>query len=73
MNSQIAFFMTIAGKRRRGVPTQVGAKSSWFRIMDGAKSSYTIKRHHKKHNVQMKEIPEYDSTDTSIKYDPQTS
>lgn len=73
MKTVAKFKMDVAGARRIGVPVEVNTHSGWFRIMDGAKSSYTIKRHYKKHNVQMKEILEYDSTDTSIKYDSQTS
>jgi len=51
------FGMDVGGIRRLGVPVTVNKKSGWFRIMEGAKTSYVIKRHYRKHNVRfVKEI-----------------
>lgn len=53
------FFMDVAGTRRIGVPVTINTKgyTGWFRIMDGARTSFTIKRHFTKHHVEIKEIP----------------
>lgn len=49
------FMMDVSGKRRLGVPVRIGKHTGTFRIMDGARSSYVIKRHFKKHNVKIRE------------------
>lgn len=67
-----AFFMDVGNTRRLGVPIHVGLHTSWFRIMDGARSSYVIKRHHIKHNVQIKETTR-EPFHTTIRYEAQTS
>jgi len=46
------FKMDVGGVRRVGKPVSVHQKTGWFRIMKGAKTSYVIKRHYVKHNVQ---------------------
>jgi len=74
MAQLIRFFMDVNGKRRIGAPAgEPGSKTSWFRIMDGAKSSYVIKRHYKKHNVTYKEVVRDEDVHTSFRYEDQTS
>ena len=70
---RLGVYMTVSGKRRLGVPIHVGVNTSWFRIMDGAKSSYVIKRHHVKHNVQITEAERYEAIYSPTGYEAQTS
>jgi len=73
MAELIRFFMDVDGKRRIGAPVSPNKKTGWFRIMDGAKSSYVIKRHYKKHNVIYKEVITDEDVHTSFRYEDQTS
>jgi len=49
------FMMDVGDTRRLGVPTMINKNTGWFRIMDGARTSYVIKRHFKKHHVTIVE------------------
>jgi len=67
------FFMTVNGKRRIGVPTMMNHKTAWFRIMDGARTSYVIKRNYTKHNVTLKEVSLIGDVHTTTRDKDQTS
>ena len=44
-------FVDLAGKRRIGEIIGYNGKTTWVRIMQGAKSYITVKRHNKKNHV----------------------
>lgn len=44
-------YVDVAGKRRIGEVIGYNQKTTWVRVMKGAKSFFTIERHNKKHNV----------------------
>jgi hypothetical protein len=45
-------YVNISGKRRLGVIKKLNMHTIWVKVMDGAKTSYTIKRHVNKHKVR---------------------
>jgi hypothetical protein len=47
------------GKRRIGQVDAINHKTTWVKIMIGAKTSIIIKRHNKKHNVTPYKMGEY--------------
>lgn len=58
MRTKTLFTMDVGGIRRVGKPVTVNKKSGWFRIMQGANTSYVIKRHYVKHKVRVVKVPE---------------
>ena len=48
---QITLFCTVGGKRRLGRVVCFNSHTVLLKIMSGAKSSFIIKRHNKKHNL----------------------
>ena len=44
-------FVDLSGGRRIGLVTEINHKTTWVKIMMGAKTYIIIRRHNKKHNV----------------------
>lgn len=49
----IMLFVNVDGKRRLGRVVKVNWYTTWVKVMKGAKTSYTIKRHNQKGNVKL--------------------
>jgi hypothetical protein len=51
--NEIKVLVNLAGRRRIGNVSGINSKTTWVRVMQGAKSYDVIKRHNIKHNVQL--------------------
>ena len=68
MINPVYVFVTLSGKRRIGKVVRFNFKTTWVKVMIGARSSIIIKRKNNRDNVQVYKIGEaYETIHTTVK------
>ena len=52
LRNRVFIHCTLSGKRRVGEVVAINFKTTWVKIVQGAKGYITVKRHNLKHNVK---------------------